>query len=106
MRLVILESPYAGDIERNVAYLTRCIQDSLSHGEAPFASHRMYPGALDDSIENQRALGLTAGHAWYTVAHGCVVYRDLGISKGMLRGIDIALRHGLPVEYRSLEKCQ
>ena len=34
MRLVILESPYAGDIERNVAYARACLRDSLLRGEA------------------------------------------------------------------------
>jgi hypothetical protein len=28
-RLVILESPYAGDVEANVAYARRCLRDSL-----------------------------------------------------------------------------
>lgn len=29
MKLVILESPYAGDVEANVAYARRCVRDSL-----------------------------------------------------------------------------
>lgn len=42
MRLVILESPYAGNIEKNVAYARACVRDSLSRGEAPIASHLLY----------------------------------------------------------------
>lgn len=30
MKRVILESPYAGDIERNVNYARLCIKDSLN----------------------------------------------------------------------------
>ena len=39
MKLVILESPYAGDVEANVEYARACVRDSLSRGEAPIASH-------------------------------------------------------------------
>ena len=42
MRLVILESPYAGDVAANVKYARRCVRDSLSRGEAPIASHLLY----------------------------------------------------------------
>ena len=51
MRLVIVESPYAGDIETNVKYARRCVKDSLMRGEAPIASHLLYTqeGILDDT---------------------------------------------------------
>jgi hypothetical protein len=104
MRLVILESPYAGDVEANVAYGRRCVRDSLLRGEAPIASHLLYtqPGILDDSIPEERQHGIDAGLAWRSVAHGSVVYTDMGITKGMQYGIDAALAAGRTVEYRSL----
>jgi hypothetical protein len=104
MRLVILESPYAGDIERNVEYARRCVRDSLSRGEAPIASHLLYtqPGILNDSDATERRWGIDAGLAWRAVAHASVVYADLGISKGMHYGISAAIRAGLPIEYRTL----
>ena len=39
MQRVIIESPYAGEIDKNTAYARRCMRDSLDRGEAPFASH-------------------------------------------------------------------
>ena len=39
MILVVIESPYAGDVEANVAYAKRCVLDCLRLGEAPYASH-------------------------------------------------------------------
>lgn len=39
MRRVIIESPYHGNVERNLRYLRACLRDSLLRGEAPFASH-------------------------------------------------------------------
>lgn len=105
MKLVILESPYAGDVERNVEYARLCVKDSLSRGEAPIASHLLYtqPTILDDDIPEQRKWGIEAGLSWRFVAHGSVVYTDCGISKGMQYGIKAAEDAGLSVEYRKLK---
>lgn len=105
MKLVILESPYAGDIKANVAYARACVRDSLLRGEAPIASHLLYtqPGILDDAVPDERAHGIAAGLAWRAVAHATVVYTDRGITAGMQHGIDAARAAGLPVELRQLE---
>ena len=104
-RLVILESPYAGDVEKNVAYARKCILDSLMRGESPIASHLLYtqPGILDDTNPLERTLGINAGLAWTKVADASVVYTDLGISDGMKTGISAALDAGIAVEYRHLQ---
>ena len=96
MRLVILESPYAGDIDANVEYGRRCLRDCLLRGEAPIASHLLYtqPGVLDDTVPVERRHGIEAGLAWGTVAEATVVYTDLGISSGMQHGIDVAAADG------------
>ena len=80
MRLVVLESPYAGNVERNVAYARACLADCLARGEAPIASHLLYtqPGVLDDTNPEQRKLGINAGFAWNRFADAVVVYEDLG----------------------------
>ena len=113
MRLVIVESPYAGDtpeaVQENVDYGRRCLADALSRGEAPFASHLLYtqPGVLDDNNPGQRAVGIAAGLCWGD-ASGAVggitaVYYDRGLSKGMKHGIRDAMRAGRPIELRSME---
>jgi hypothetical protein len=103
-RLVIIESPYAGDIEANVEYARRCVRDSLMRGEAPIASHLHYtqPGILIDEIPADRERGIAAGLAWRRVADASVVYIDHGISKGMQYGIELASASGLKLEYRKL----
>lgn len=75
-------------------------------GEAPFASHLLYTqkGILDDTDKNERKLGIDAGLCWGEVADKTVVYQDLGITMGMLQGIDHAHSMKRPVEYRSLQK--
>lgn len=105
MKLVVLESPYAGDIETNVVYARQCVRDSVLRGEAPIASHLLFtqPGILDDSVTEERSLGINAGHAWIRVAEALIVYTDMGISKGMEYGIAAAEHAGIPIEYRSLQ---
>jgi hypothetical protein len=103
MKRVVLESPYAGDIEANVAYAQRCLLDCLRRGEAPIASHLLFPGPLNDAEPEERRLGIAAGHAWLPVAEALVVYTDRGISLGMKAAIDTAFAIGRPIEYRSIE---
>lgn len=104
MRLVILESPFAGDIEANITFARACIRDCLERGEAPIASHLLYtqPGILRDEVPSERQWGINAGLAWHAVAEATVVYIDRGISKGMEYGIAVARARGTPVEYREL----
>ena len=104
MRRVVLESPYAGDVERNVAYARDAMRDALSRGEAPLASHALFAmsGVLCDALDEERALGIAAGLEWGDVAEATVVYEDLGISPGMRQGIERAEQAGRPVEYRRL----
>ena len=104
MRLVILESPFAEDIEKNISYARACVRDSLHRGEAPIASHILYAqdGILNDDIAEERQLGIDAGLAWKKVADASVVYTDYGITKGMQYGIEAAREAGIPVEYRKI----
>lgn len=103
-RRVIVESPYAGDVDTNVAYARAALHDCLSRGEAPIASHLLYtqPGVLDDDKPEERVWGIQAGLAWSSVAEATVVYDDLGVSRGMQYGIDRARQEGRPVEFRQL----
>lgn len=104
MKLVILESPYAGDVVENIRYARACVRDSLLRGEAPIASHLLYTqrGILNDDIPAERQHGIDAGLAWRAVSEGTVVYIDRGISEGMQYGIDKALADGKSVERRNL----
>src|SRR3989344_4270049 len=99
MRRVIVESPFAGNVERNVAFARACLRDCLMRGEAPFASHLLYtqPGVLNDNIPEERALVINAGLVWGERAEASAVYIDLGISKGMRLGIERGKEVGRPV---------
>ena len=104
MRVVILESPYAGKVKLNTRYARACLADCLKRGEAPFASHLLYtqPGVLDDNDPEERERGIRAGFEYRSVATMTVVYTDLGTSSGMRYGISHAAQDGQPIEYRTL----
>lgn len=104
--LVIVESPYAGEVETNETYARNCLRDSLERGEAPFASHLLYTqkGVLDDLIPEERQWGIDAGLQWALRADMTAVYIDLGISRGMQYGIDHAVAAGRPIDYRRLNR--
>lgn len=104
LRRVILESPYGGDVERNVRYARLCVRDSLSRGEAPIASHLLYtqPTILNDAVASEREWGIGAGLAWLVAADASVVYDDFGISVGMKYGMMMAEKSCCPIERRQL----
>ena len=102
---VIIESPYAGvDLNLNVEYARRCLQDSLDRGEAPFASHLLYTQVLDDTVKEQRRLGMSRALARYEAADMSSVYLERGIAAGMRFGISYARQLGMPRENRWLDK--
>ncbi len=105
MRRVVIESPYAGDVEKNLRYLRAAMRDCALRGESPYASHALLTqeGVLDDNDPAERLLGIELGFAWRDAADVTVVYTDLGMSGGMKYGIADAEKKGRPIEYRTLE---
>lgn len=106
MKLVIIESPFAGQtpeiLREHLAYGQLALKDSLERGEAPFASHLFYPLVLRDDVPDQRELGMKAGWAWMAQADLVAVYMDQGMSPGMAAGVERATALRLPIEYRWL----
>lgn len=102
MRKVIIESPYAGDTYGNTQYLKRCLRDSIDRGEAPIASHLIYPFVLREDLKDQRNLGIQLGFEWWSAADRICFYIDKGYSSGMLAAQERATRLGIPWEEREL----
>lgn len=104
--LTIIESPYAGDVERNIEYARLCVRDSLSQGEAPIASHLLYTqeGILDDDDPEERQMGIEAGLEWVKAAEAVVFYVDYGWSPGMLKSYDYIAKNfpEVPIEKRTI----
>lgn len=104
MKLVVIESPYAGDVEANLAYAKACVKDCLAREESPYASHLFFtqPGVLDDDNPEERKLGIESGFAWGNKADIVAVYVDRGVSRGMQQGVVRALAANQSIEFRSL----
>lgn len=103
---VIIESPYGSPdpaaLALNREYLQQCIRHStLVRNESPYASHQMLTSALDDNVPDERKAGIEAGFAWRRAADYTVVYLDMGLSKGMVYGIQDALKANRPIILRS-----
>lgn len=102
MRLVVIESPYAGDIERNMKYLALAVRDCLDRGETPYASHAFFTQFLDDSIPAERTLGIEAGLRWAACAEAAVFYLDHGMSEGMKYALARHKAEGRVIEERKI----
>lgn len=103
--IVFVQSPYAGDVDLNVAYAKLACVDAMRRGETPFASHLLYPQMLDDKDQKQRALGLKMERdLFFSCCHSCAVaiYVDLGISGGMREFIWFATILHSPILYRNI----
>jgi hypothetical protein len=103
--IVIIESPYAGNIEENTKYARECLRDSILRGEVPLASHLLYtqPGVLRDEVPEERKLGIDLGLEMRRVAQLTAVYGDFGISNGMHYGILDARKSNRKIEYRYIK---
>lgn len=106
MQLVVIESPFKGKNDEQRAlykfYLAAAMLDSLRRGEAPFASHALYPQFLDDNIPEHRALGLACGKRFLACCELVAFYVDHGISPGMQEALDYASKYNIHHEFRYL----
>lgn len=102
---VIVESPFAGGFA-NVKYSRECLKDCLSRGESPYASHLLYTqkGVLDDTIPEERRIGIQAANDWLEVADLVAVYMDLGVTRGMVIGVMKAARANKRIHLRWLRE--
>ena len=103
-KLVIVETPFSGDVEKNLRYLRACMRDCVLRGESPYASHGLLtqPGVLNDEVPDERELGIALGFKWHEVADYMVLYTDLGVTKGMQQGMANAVNNKLKVVRRQI----
>jgi hypothetical protein len=108
MRRVIIESPYWNVdneiLSRNIGYARMAVRDCLERGESPTASHLLLtqPGITIETRPIERAYGIEAGLVTGDGAELTVVYTDLGMSSGMITGIERAKKMNRPIEYRKI----
>lgn len=61
--IVYICSPFAGDIEKNVAVARTYSRFAVEQGYIPIAPHLLFPQFLNDSDPKERELGLFFGNA-------------------------------------------
>jgi len=110
---VFVESPYSGDIDRNVRYLKFCKYDCWARGEMPCSSHddmTQHPAKKDFYVSDYdeqwtiygRDGAIEGAHSLRALCAKTVFYTDRGISTGMKAGIEYCKQHNIPYEMRTL----
>ena len=96
MKLIYVASPYAGDVEKNVAYARRVCREIAEHGYAFVAPHLMYPEILDDAVPEERQAVIKMG---LTLLQRCDELWAFGpvVSSGMQTEIAEAERLRIPI---------
>lgn len=96
-KLVYIVSPYAGDVEANVAFAKAACRYAMEQGCTPIAVHLLYPQLLNDAVSAEREAGIRMG---LRVLEACDELWLCGerISFGMQAELNAATEHGIPVK--------
>ena len=97
-KLIYIASPYAGDIAGNTQFAIQCCQFAIQRGYTPVASHLIYPQILDDTIPEQRELGLSLGYHPLAASSEMLLVGKL-ICDGMANETYHAERRGINIRY-------
>lgn len=104
--MVVVESPFRADspegLARNLAYARAALADCVNRGEAPIASHLLFPQILRDEDPQERATGIECGLAWARRADLGAFYVDRGWSSGMIAAAEFYYSQEIPTEIRRL----
>ena len=117
MPIVILESPYSGDIERNVKYGQRAMLDARGRGETVIMPHLLWTQhpdckthfISDDDKLHTAATGRQAALKQIEELRRIpgakvVFYMDYGVSHGMSPAFKQCRREGIAWEERRIGK--
>jgi len=102
-RIIYIASPYAGDIERNIAFARDACRYCAEQGNTPLAVHLLYPQIYDDADPAERARCLRMG---LHLLERCDELWCCGdtISPGMRGELLCAKELGIPIRYVSAEE--
>lgn len=99
-RKVYICSPYAGNIEENIAAAKEFCRFAIKKECQPIASHLLYPQVLNDLDPMEREMGLSFGLSLLSECEEVWVFKDFkGISDGMRSEINYAYKNKIPVRF-------
>lgn len=102
--IVYICSPYAGDIEANIAAARRYSRFAVDVGYIPIAPYLLFPQFLDDENPKERELGLFFGNALMSKCSEVWAFGSR-ISEGMKAEINRAKWKNYRLRYFT-EECQ
>lgn len=94
-RKIYVASKYAGNVSENLSAARRYCRQVIDAGYMPIASHLLYPQMLDDTVAEERELGLSFGLALLALCDEVWVFGEL--SPGVEKEINEAKRLQKPV---------
>lgn len=102
-RIIYICSPYAGNIEENIAFARQACGYAIRQGAVPLAPHLLYPQILNDSVPEEREIGIRLG---LDILERCEELWICGdrMSAGMKRETAYAKARGIPV--RRIPVCE
>ena len=104
MKFIYVCSPLKGDLERNIRKANGYCRFAVKHSVVPIAPHAMFTGFLDDTIPEEREIGLSLG---LEILKHCNEVWTFGsrISEGMLAEMEVAKELNIPIRYFT-DKCE
>ncbi|RGC79761.1 DUF4406 domain-containing protein [Hungatella hathewayi] len=96
--LVYVCSPYAGDVENNVANAKKYSRFAVENNAIPVTPHLLYPQFMDDGNEQEREKAM---HFNYVLLGKCSELWVFGgvISRGMFREINVAKKRRMKIRW-------
>lgn len=94
--IVYICSPFSGDVEGNVKAAQGYSRYAVDMGYIPIAPHLLFPQFLDDSLEEERELGMFMGLVLLTKCKELWAFGEY-VSEGMEQEIRKAEARNLPV---------
>lgn len=104
MKFIYICSALRGDIERNIRKANGYCRFAVKHSVVPIAPHTMFAGFLDDTIPEEREIGLAMGLELLKHCSEVWVFGEK-ISEGMRAEIKAAEELNIPLKYFN-DKCE
>lgn len=104
MKLVYICSPLRGDVGRNIRKANGYCRFAATKSVVPIAPHAMFTGFLDDTIPEEREIGLAMGLELLKHCSELWVFGNR-MSEGMKAEIKVAEEMNIPIKYFD-EKCE
>lgn len=104
MKFVYVCSPLRGDIETNIRRAHGYCRFVIQQGALPQAPHAIFTAFLDDTIPEERQLGMSLGIELLKRSDELWVFGKR-ITEGMGAEIEVATERNIPIRYFD-ERCE